>query len=116
MLEELEEAPRSSRKRKIPSYLREFAVEDTKVTFLINTKMYNNIFWSKVLSEKDTVEDEPVPETPKNKSIKRRRIEDDPEPETPKRRKVDEEFKTPKSKKSNSVRKSSLKKTVKHTS
>jgi len=97
MLEELEEAPRSARKRKIPSYLREFAVEDTKV-----------------LPEKDTVEDEPVPQTPKNKSVKRRRIEDDPEPETPKRRKVDEEFKTPKSKKNNSVRESSHKKTVKH--
>ena len=75
MLEELEEAPRSARKRKIPSYLREFAVEDTKVTFLINIKMFN-IFWSKVLPEKDTVEDEPVPQTPKNKSVKREKWSD----------------------------------------
>lgn len=82
MLEELDEQPRTSRKRKVPSYLREFTVEE-----------------SKPVEEADVSEDKPDPETPKPRSAKRRKIEEDPEPETPKRKKADVEPKTPKRKK-----------------
>ena len=62
----------------------------------------------KVLSENGLIDDEHEPEIPRSKSSKRRRIEDDLEPETPKKRKVDEEFKTPKKKRNSSVKKCSL--------
>merc|ERR1711892_747620 len=77
-LEELDEQPRTSRKRKVPSYLREFTVEE-----------------SKPVEEADVSEDKPDPETPKPRSAKRRKVEEDPKPETPKRKKVDAEPKTP---------------------
>merc|ERR1711892_1131771 len=84
-LEELDEQPRTSRKRKVPSYLREFTVEE-----------------SKPVEEADVSEDKPDPETPKPRSAKRRKVEEDPKPETPKRKKADAEPKTPKRKKEKS--------------
>merc|ERR1711915_1052447 len=98
--------PRSARKRKIPSYLKEFDVEDTKE--------------SSDKQDKTCLD----PETPKQpKAAKRRKLEDTDEedlyhePEVYKRKKEDMEPKTPKRKKVNPLTpKSSQKKKVAITS
>jgi len=83
-IEETEEDhPRTSRKRKIPSYLREFEIpiEETKD-----------------LTEADTNEDIIVPKTPKPKSSKRRKVDADVEtPKTTHKKKKECQPETPKS-------------------
>merc|ERR1719402_836652 len=73
ILEELEEAPRSSRKRKIPSYLKEFAVEDTKIAGEESEKAEGSIKEKdeeKVLLENGLADEELVSEPSKIKPLK----------------------------------------------